>query len=67
MKTKHKLLFWFIIILLAFAYNYHNILKKDAYSIHQWRQADCLSLTMSYYEKNASIFNPSIYWIGKKR
>ncbi len=60
----HKILFIFLLFAISLFYNYQEIIFKDAYSMHQWRQADCLSLTMSY-EKGASFFSPSIYFIGR--
>lgn len=65
MNIKKKLIFVLLLIIVSFVYNYNGILSKDAYSIHQWRQADCLSLTMSYYENNEPFNAPSIYWLGK--
>jgi 4-amino-4-deoxy-L-arabinose transferase-like glycosyltransferase len=34
--------------------------------MHQWRQADCLSITMNYYQENRSFFEPAIHWVGEK-
>ncbi len=67
MNLRKKIIFIILLIVISFFYNYHKILNKDAYSIHQWRQADCLSLTMSYFEHNASFFKPSIFWIGRNK
>lgn len=58
--------FLLVIFLVMLLYNYFVIFFKDAYSIHQWRQTDCLALTMSYYEKNAPFLEPEIYWLDKQ-
>ena len=34
------------------------------YSIHQWRQADCLSITMNYYMEGLNFFEPKIHWLA---
>ena len=33
-------------------------------SIHQWRQADCLSITKNYYEEGMHFFSPKIHYQG---
>ncbi len=36
------------------------------YSIHQWRQTDCLSFTKNYYEEGMNFLSPKIHWQGVK-
>lgn len=59
-----KWVFVLLLIGIAFAYNYHKILFLRPQSIHQWRQCDCLSLTMNYYQEGMIFFSPSVHWIG---
>jgi len=33
-------------------------------SIHLWRQADCLSFTLNYYQENRPFFEPAIHFSG---
>lgn len=56
----------FILLLLIFfsAYNYQDILFKSPQSIHLWRQCDCLSITMNYYQDDNPFFEPSIHYLG---
>lgn len=35
-------------------------------SVHQWRQCDCLSITLNYFKEDRSFLNPSVCWIGEK-
>jgi 4-amino-4-deoxy-L-arabinose transferase-like glycosyltransferase len=65
-KNKADILFVFLLLLVSLLYNYHNILFHHPYSIHQWRQADCLSITMNYYQENRNFFEPAIHWLGGK-
>jgi hypothetical protein len=51
---------------MSFFYGYHKIMTYRPYSIHQWRQADCLSITMNYYKENLNFFEPAVYWSGTK-
>jgi len=57
----------FVVCLLAmsFLFNYHKIIKLKPTSIHQWRQADCWSFAVNYYEENLNFFKPSLHFIGK--
>lgn len=55
-----------MIILMAGLYHYHKIIFYKPYSIHQWRQCDCLSITQNYFKENRSFLNPAICWIGEK-
>ncbi|HNW97940.1 MAG TPA: glycosyltransferase family 39 protein [Bacteroidales bacterium] len=57
-------IFFLIIICLFFVYDYNYIISKGPRSIHQWRQADCLSITQNYYAEGMHFFSPSIHWTG---
>ncbi|NND08898.1 MAG: hypothetical protein HKN87_21205 [Saprospiraceae bacterium] len=53
-----------LFLLMAFQYDYDRILFEPPQSIHQWRQADCLSLTMNYYQDGNPFFQPSMHYLG---
>ena len=58
---------WIFVVLflsLSVLYNYQNILFSAPQSVHQWRQCDCLSITMNYFQNNNSFFEPSIHNLG---
>lgn len=61
-----SLLFWVFILAVAWCYNYPEILKKGPASIHQWRQADCLSITQNFYIENRPFLQPAIHWVGEE-
>ncbi|MEI7595979.1 MAG: glycosyltransferase family 39 protein [Bacteroidota bacterium] len=63
---KPALVLFFLLILLSLAYNFQEILFIGPYSIHQWRQTDCLSVTLNYFRENLNFLEPSINWIGAK-
>jgi hypothetical protein len=50
---------------LALIYRYDEILFELPQSIHQWRQADCLSLTTNYYEDKNPFLRPSVHYLGQ--
>jgi hypothetical protein len=55
-----NLLFVAVMLLLCWVYDYGDILMKRPGSIHQFRQADCLSLADNYYNGNWNLFKPSL-------
>lgn len=50
---------------MAYSYGYNNSTFYKPYSSHQWRQADCLSITNNYYQDNLPFFKPEINWVGE--
>ena len=65
-RRKYGIIFLGLLLTLALIYNYSGIITHRPYSIHQWRQADCLSITKNYYKENTSFFEPAIFWLGEK-
>jgi hypothetical protein len=59
-KSFRNRFFFVILILLCLAYSYIDILGFRPKSIHQFRQADCLSLTDNYYNGNWKLFQPEL-------
>lgn len=60
-----KWIFLFLLLIFSWSYNYHNILFKPPQSIHQWRQCDCLSITMNYYQDDNPFFEPAMHYLGR--
>ena len=58
---------YFIISIVAifFIYGYNHTTKLGSYSVHQWRQSDCLSITSNYYEEDLNFLETKINWCGK--
>ncbi|OYT13780.1 MAG: hypothetical protein B6I19_03200 [Bacteroidetes bacterium 4572_114] len=54
----------FLLIAVSMIYGYHNILFMKTQGVHQWRQADCLSITMNYYQDGNGFFEPAIHNLG---
>jgi len=63
-QNRYNILFIAFLLTFSVLYNYPGILKSRPYSMHQWRQCDCLSITQNYYEEDRSFFEPAIYWLG---
>mgnify|MGYP000942074733 CR=1 FL=1 len=55
---------WLLLLALlcmAFIYNYYEIVQMRPCGIHVWRQADCLSLAMGYYQGDMNFFKPVMH------
>jgi len=55
--------FVFVVVLAAFFihYNYANILPLRPQGTHQWRQTDCTSLALNYYQDGNAFFEPTVH------
>ncbi len=60
----NNLLLLVFIIMLFFLNFYNKTIFSRPSSIHQWRQADCLSITKNYYEEGMHFFQPKIHYQG---
>lgn len=59
-----KWIFITMLLIMSYTYNYHNVLFMPTQGVHQWRQCDCLSITMNYFQDNNSFLEPSIHNLG---
>ena len=55
----------FVVLLagVSFYYNYHEILLKRPQSVHKWRQADCASIALNYYQDGMKSFEAETHKI----
>src|ERR1700740_1225362 len=59
MKNKYtSLLFIIILLAVSFFYKYQEIVFKKPQSIHKWRQSDCASIALNYYQDGMHFFHP---------
>lgn len=63
-NIKTGYLFVFLLFIVSWLYNYPGILSYPPYSIHAWRQADCLSFTLNFYKENLKFWEPAINGLG---
>lgn len=63
-KNKSNIVFILLLFSISILYGYPKIIGSRPYSMHQWRQADCLSITLNYYKENRNFFEPAIHWVG---
>jgi hypothetical protein len=41
--------------------DYHHIISYAPQGVHQWRQADCASMALNYYQDGMAFFHPQIH------
>lgn len=58
-------IFLVLLFVLGAVYDYQHILFLSPQSLHQWRQCDCLSLTLNYYQDHNLFFSPAVHHLGK--
>lgn len=56
------MIFFVLIAVMSLLYGYHKSSQYGPYSMHHWRQSDCLSIALNYYEKHSGFFQPEINW-----
>lgn len=56
-----SLLFLFLFLTISWYYDYHKILNYKPQSIHKWRQSDCASITLNYYQHGMKFFHPEVH------
>lgn len=53
--------FLFLLLVLSVLYDYPSILFKRPQSVHHWRQSDCASLSLNYYQTGMHFFQPQTH------
>ncbi|MGD9993180.1 MAG: ArnT family glycosyltransferase [Salinivirgaceae bacterium] len=66
LKHKSSLLFVALLIAVAGLYAYQNIVFYQPQSIHKWRQSDCASLALNYYQGGMQFFKPEVHNLTSK-
>jgi hypothetical protein len=61
MSKKNIIVFLAIILIASFLYEYQDIIFLLPQSVHHWRQSDCASFAMIYYEEGMKFFEPKVY------
>jgi|WetSurMetagenome_2_1015567.scaffolds.fasta_scaffold43323_2 hypothetical protein len=60
-KIDSRFVFILLLIPIAWYYNYPGIFFKKPQSVHNWRQSDCASLTLNYYQNGMKFFQPEVH------
>ena len=57
----HSFFFVAAFILVSIFYGQQKILIKPPQSVHRWRQADCASFALNYYQDGMRFFHPELH------
>ena len=60
-KIAGSLCFVVVFVLLFFFYGLHKRIDEPPQSIHTWRQTNCTSLTLNYYQYNLPLLEPEMH------
>ncbi len=60
-KIYSVLLFIIVLSVISIFYNYHEIFFKLPQSVHKWRQSDCASIALNYYQDGRNFFTPETH------
>lgn len=54
-------LFFIILLIMSYRFNYHKIIKYRPQAIHSWRQTDCASQALNYANRDINFFKPQLH------
>jgi len=57
----HSLGFILALLAISYLYNYHATIFYQPQSIHKWRQSDCASIALNYYQGGMRFFYPETH------
>ena len=60
-RHKWSVIFILTILAVSFYYDYHHIFFKRPQSVHKWRQSDCASIALNYYQNGMHFFQPETH------
>lgn len=60
-KIGTHLIFLVSLLIIAWLYKYPEIAFKRPQSVHNWRQSDCTSLALNYYQNGMKFFQPEVH------
>lgn len=62
---KRRLLLLLLLLIVSGCYGLFGTINSGPMSHHQWRQADCLSITQNYNQDGLPFLEPQIHWQGE--
>ena len=57
----NKIVFVGLLLIISVYYNYPEIFTKRPQSVHAWRQSDCASIALNYYQNGMHFFQPEVH------
>ena len=59
----YHLIFFVVLLIQFFFYDYFTMIDELPVSVHMWRQSDCLSFVMNYYQNGMDPLKPQIHHV----
>ena len=56
-----NLMFFVLLLIISLIYEYPKIALYRPQSVHNWRQSDCTSLALNYYQNGMKFFHPEVH------
>ena len=66
-KIDKRIIFFIFLLGIAYLYNYQKIAFYRPQSVHNWRQSDCASLALNYYQNGMNFFQPETHNLTSKK
>lgn len=60
---KHKVAFTVIFVILAIHFRFYETINLPPQSTDLWRQADCYSIALNYYQHGFNFFQPQVHFL----
>ena len=60
-RRKPALLFIAVLLVISLFYRYGDIAFRPPQSIHRWRQTDCTSIALNFYQHGMHFFKPEVH------
>ncbi len=60
-KIGIHIIFLVSLLFIAWLYKYPEIIFKRPQSVHSWRQSDCTSIALNYYQNGMKFFQPEVH------
>jgi hypothetical protein len=62
-KNKQSLVFWVLFIVLSIHFKFYETINLAPQSTDLWRQADCYSIALNYYQNGFHFFKPQVHFL----
>ena len=62
-KVKQNILFTIIFVALSFHFKFYETINLPPQSTDLWRQADCYTIALNYYQNGFHFFKPQVHFL----
>lgn len=62
-KINQNLVFWIIFVILSIHFKFYETINLPPQSTDLWRQADCYTIAINYYQNGFHFFKPQVHFL----